>query len=234
MGIGAGSLWGAGGTGQCCAHAVPSHQPHSTGQCWLLHTGQGRERPQSSPSTIHPLCPASATSLPQCWCHEMLPGYQQHHSPSYPTAPINPIHPRARSLPWGCHGPGGVGSDTRVAGCWGHHHPQQQRASRHFPPPVGPGWGPVPSAAPLLAPDIQGIPALCHQFLYIVHGLGLAHVPKLGHDLVEGVLHIPGHVASIAGSKGTMREASDPLSPPDTQTGTVPPQPIALPWTRTV
>lgn len=122
---------------------------------------------------------------------------------SYPPAPLNPFHPLgAQPAPRECRGPGRVGSDTGVAVGWGQHrHPQQQWASRHLPGPLAHAWGSVLSLAPpalLLAPHIQGVAALCHQFLYIVHGLGLAHVAKLGDDLVEGVLHVPGHVPGIA------------------------------------
>lgn len=60
----------------------------------------------------------------------------------------------------------------------------------------------------LLAPYIQRVPALSHQFLYIVHGLRLIHVPILSHNLIESVLHVPGHVAGIPGKKRTVSEVT--------------------------
>lgn len=49
----------------------------------------------------------------------------------------------------------------------------------------------------LLAPYIQRVAALGHQLLNIVHSLGVLHGPKLGHDVIECVLHIFGHISSI-------------------------------------
>lgn len=56
-------------------------------------------------------------------------------------------------------------------------------------------------AGEALAPHVQGVAALGHQLLDIVHGLGVLHGPELSHDVVEGVLHVPGHVPCIPGQE---------------------------------
>lgn len=165
------------------------------------------------PGSVHPSCPRAAVSLMSLasgkrWCHGVHPEVPVtlqllDSSLSYPPASLNPFHLLGPQPARGAaEAPGRVGSDTGVAVGWGQqHHPQQQWVSRQFPAPLAHSWRPVLSPAPpapLLAPHIQGVAALCHQFLYIVHSLGLAHVPKLGDDLVEGVLHVPGHVPGVA------------------------------------
>uniref|UniRef100_A0A2D4KUZ7 Uncharacterized protein n=1 Tax=Micrurus paraensis TaxID=1970185 RepID=A0A2D4KUZ7_9SAUR len=48
-----------------------------------------------------------------------------------------------------------------------------------------------------LTPNIQGVAALGHQFLDIVHSLLLVHLAIFSYNLIKGILHIPGHVARI-------------------------------------
>lgn len=60
---------------------------------------------------------------------------------------------------------------------------------------------------PPLTPDILGVAPLRHQLLHIIHSLLVTHFPVLCHNLVEGVLHIPGHVACITGRRETRMQA---------------------------
>lgn len=67
----------------------------------------------------------------------------------------------------------------------------------HQPPAVTPLFC---SKCPL-TPDIQGVAALGHQFLDIVHSLLLVHLAIFSYNLVKDILHIPSHVACITGRK---------------------------------
>ncbi|KAG8122803.1 hypothetical protein E2320_018252 [Naja naja] len=81
----------------------------------------------------------------------------------------------------------------------------------HQPPAVTPLFC---SKCPL-TPNIQGVAALGHQFLDIVHSLLLVHLAIFSYNLVKGILHIPGHVARITGSQAKKYSClSPPLSPP--------------------